>query len=246
MARPTIDTWFPFGIAADRRTRLLCLPHAGAGASVFVSWRHAAPPDVGVCPVQLPGRETRLGDPVYHRMDDLVADLLPLLLPLADRPMALFGHSMGALAAFELARAMRAAGLPAPVRLVVSGRAAPHLADRHPVLHRLPTAQLVDELRELGGTPEQVLDDPAIMSRLLPFLRADFGLNENYRYVAEPPLTTPLNVYGGTTDPRASVAELAGWRAMTSDRFDLHTVPGGHFAVFDHVAAVLAGVAGDA
>jgi medium-chain acyl-[acyl-carrier-protein] hydrolase len=244
MTGPGIDAWFPFGTAADCGARLVCLPHAGAGASVFLPWRRAAAPEVGVCPVQLPGRETRLGDPVYHRVTDLVTDLLPVLLPLADRPMALFGHSMGALAAFELTRAMRAAGLPMPTRLLVSGRPAPHLADRHPVLHRLPADQLVDALRDLGGTPDEVLGDPALMSRLLPFLRADFELNENYRYVDEPPLAIPLTVYGGTADPRASVAELADWRAMTTGPFGMRTVPGGHFAVFAQVTAVLAPVEG--
>lgn len=235
--------WFPFGTADDSRTRLLCLPHAGAGASTFVPWRSRLAPDIGVCPVQLPGRETRLSEPPYGRLCDLVADLLPVLLPMANRPMALFGHSMGALVAFEIARSMRAGGLPMPVHLFVSGRTAPQVPDTHQALHRLSSADLVAELRALGGTPDEVLSDPVVMARVLPFLRADFTLNEDYAFPAEPPLPLPVTVYGGTRDPRATEPELAAWSAVTASSFTLHMVSGGHFAVFENADEVLAHVA---
>jgi medium-chain acyl-[acyl-carrier-protein] hydrolase len=237
--RSLLRRWFPYGTADDARVRLLCLPHAGAGASTFLPWREQLGPAIGVCPVQLPGRETRLSERPYRRLRDLVPQLLPAILPLADRPLALFGHSMGALIVFELARSMRAAGMPLPTHLYVSGRTAPQIRDSHTVMFELSDAELLAELRVLGGTPREVLDDPTVMAKFLPFLRGDLELNENYSFAEEPPMPVPLTVFGGEADPRAAPEELAAWSVVTASRFEVRMLPGDHFAVFQRADVVL-------
>jgi medium-chain acyl-[acyl-carrier-protein] hydrolase len=176
-------------------------------------------------------------------VDTLVTDLLPALLPLLDRPTALFGHSMGALVVLELARTIQAGGLPSPVHVFVSGRSAPHLPDSRPALHALPVEQLVEQLKALGGTDERVLDDGDLMGRLLPVLRADFAVNEVYRRRKDPLIHVPMTVYGGIEDPRASAAELAAWQEIGTESFDLRLVPGGHFAVWENSEDISADIA---
>lgn len=237
--RSSLRRWFPFGTADDARVRLLCVPHAGAGASTFLPWREQLAPEIGVCPVQLPGRETRLNDRPYRRLRDLIPELLTASLPLADRPLALFGHSMGALIVFELARSMRAAGMPLPTQLYVSGRTAPQIRDAHTAMFKLSDAELLAELRVLGGTPRAVLDDPAVMAKFLPFLRGDLELNENYAFADEPPMPVPVTVFGGEADPRALPEELVAWSFITAGRFEVRMLPGDHFAVFQRADVVL-------
>jgi surfactin synthase thioesterase subunit len=244
MERVRTRLWFPFGIGDNCQVRLVCLPHAGAGASAFLSWRQrSAAAGIGVCAVQPPGRETRLGEAAYVEVGALVHDLVPALLPLVDRPTAIYGHSLGALTAFELARGMRAAGLPAPVHLVVSGRPAPQLEDARAHWHDLPAGEMVRQLRILGGTSEEILSHPELVERFLPGLRSDFAMNENYRHAKEPPLAIPLTVLGGTADPRATRPELAAWQEQTTASFHLRTIDGGHFAVLSRAEEVLGCVA---
>jgi surfactin synthase thioesterase subunit len=165
-----------------------------------------------------------------------VADVADALMPLlSDRPFALFGHSLGAIVAFELSRTLRRESAPAPVHLFVSGRIAPQLADARPRLHSMPDDDLVRELSGLGGTPAALLDSAGVRSAVLPVLRADLALNEMYRHVAEEPLDVPLTVFGGHSDPKTSVTELASWQAQTTRRpFGLHMMAGGHFFVAEH------------
>ena len=234
--------WLPYGTCDDCSVRLICLPHAGAGAAAFLPWRARLGPDIGVCPIQLPGRESRMGEEPYRDVRSLTADLLPVLLTLTDRPLALYGHSLGALSAFEIARGLRAAGIGEPLHLFVSGRAAPHVADRRERLSTMPPEDLIQQLRALGGTDEKVLRNREVMGRFIPTLRADMAMNENYRHEARPPLRTPITAYGGTDDPRASGEDLLRWREITTASFELRLFSGGHFAMFDRAPAMLAHV----
>ena len=158
--------------------RLFCFPYAGGGAAAYRPWSNELPSQIDVCAVQLPGRETRLREAPFTRIGPLVETLERALRPYCDLPAAYFGHSMGALIAFELARQQRRLGRPGPVRLFVSGHHGPQLPDPHKPLHRLPKDEFVAELRRLNGTPEVVLQNAEIMELLLPYLRADL---EDYR-----------------------------------------------------------------
>jgi len=215
-------------------TALFCLPHAGAGASVFRGWRDRLP-GVAVLPVQPPGRETRLRDAPHHRMEPLAAELAAVILSVAgDRRYAVYGHSLGALVAFETLREIRRLGGPEPAHLVVSGCVAPHYAhDDSDSIAAAPLDVLVEKIRQLGGTPEWLLADPSVLDMIVPPIRADFTVKESYEYRPEPPLDVPLTVLASTDDPRAPHDLQDRWRDQTTAAFRLHTLLGGHFAVFE-------------
>lgn len=225
--------------------RLFCLPHAGGGASSFRPWADVLPAEVEVCPVQLPGREARMGEPAIDRMEPLVEALSEALRPFDDEPFALFGHSNGALIAFELARRLRREGRHGPVHLFASGRRAPHVPNPRRTVAHLPDDEFLAEMRELGGTPEEVLAHPELMRILLPLLRADVRLNETYAFAADAPLACPITAYGGLGDPKAPREDVEAWREHTAADFTLRFFPGDHFFVFARRDLVLRTLAMD-
>jgi medium-chain acyl-[acyl-carrier-protein] hydrolase len=158
-----------------------------------------------------------------------VAAAAARLAPLLNKPFAFFGHSMGALISYELARHLRRTGAPLPAHLFVSGHGAPHLPDRNPPLHALPQAQFVEKLRELNGTPEEVLRHPELLELLIPILRADFAVCETYVHAPEPPLDCPISAFSGLGDEYVNREELEGWREQTTGRFSVRLFPGDHF-----------------
>jgi medium-chain acyl-[acyl-carrier-protein] hydrolase len=219
--------------------RLFCFPYAGGGAGVYRRWPAAMPAGVEVCAVQLPGREGRLRETPFNRMGPLVDALAAALRPHLDRPFAFFGHSMGALLAFELARRLRREGLPGPLHLFVSGRRPPQDPDREERLHGLSDAQLRDALRRLGGTPREVLEHDEMMRLLTPMLRADLAVVETYRHEPAPPLDCPVTVLGALDDPKAPAEGLPGWAGHTRGPFRVRTLPGNHFFLHSAEAQVL-------
>lgn len=220
---------------SDPRLRLVCFPYAGGGVSIFRDWPRALPRDVEVCSIELPGRDTLIGMPPVSRLPELVEQVRKSLGSLVELPYALFGHSMGTLLAFELARCLRRDALPLPGALYVSGHRAPHLPDPRRPLHLLSDTEFAAELHRLQGTPPQVLANRELMDLVLPLLRGDFAVAETYRYEPEPPLPVPLFAWGGLDDAEVSAAEIAAWEQHTSDRFRMRMLPGSHF--FLHTAA---------
>lgn len=211
---------------------LFCLPYAGGGAAAYRPWLSYLPSTLELQAVQLPGREARLREQPLRRMDQLVAALAPVIEAQLDRPYALFGHSMGALIAFELARALRRLGAPPPLCLVVSGRRAPQLADPDPPLHQLGDGPFVRSIvRRYNGIPRVILEDIDLLRLFLPTLRADLELIETYQYADEAPLDCPIIAFGGQSDERASMAELAAWGAQSLRPLGARQLPGDHFFV---------------
>jgi surfactin synthase thioesterase subunit len=220
--------------------RLFCLPHAGGGGAFFHPWRAALAPDgIEVRPVVLPGRESRIRELPYVTMEQAIAPLAELLAPQIDRPYALFGHSMGAAVSYELARRLLMLGLPAPVRLFVSGRRAPHLPARRGSYARLDDAAFLAEVTRLNGTPSEVLQQPELVRLFLPTLRADFELNDTYVPLPAPRLDCPISAFVGWDDPEADPAELAAWAEVTGGAFRLRHFGGDHFYLKDQAAEVL-------
>lgn len=234
----TDSPWLPFGVQNGAGLRLLCLPHAGAGASVYRAWGRGLPAEIAVCPVQPPGRERRYAETPLTSAREIAACLAPVIIESVRAPYALFGHSTGALVAFVLARQIRALGGPEPVLLFASGRGAPHVPLERTRLAGLSTAVLADVLGRLGGTPEEILRNEEMLAHLQPLLAADFTVNEGYVYEPEPPLAMPITVFAAMDDPRVGVPQAREWERQTSEEFRLHTLEGGHFAVFDHAADV--------
>ena len=209
--------------------RLFCFPYAGAGASMFNSWTEFLPAKIQICPIQLPARESRWGEPPATRLKPLIQTLAPLLKPELDIPFAFFGHSLGALLAFELAREFRRQNGPAPVHLFVSSSSPPQLPNRSRPIHRLPEPQFIEELKRLKGIPEEILQDSELMQLFLPTLRADFAILETYFYVSEEPLDCPISTFGGLEDDKVNREVLTAWQEQTSSDFTMQMFPGDHF-----------------
>jgi medium-chain acyl-[acyl-carrier-protein] hydrolase len=221
---------------------LFCLPYAGGGAYAYRTWRETAPPHLQVCPLELPGRGRRLAEAPFLRMDPLARSMAEFLAEVIDRPYALFGHSMGGLVAFEVARKLRSRGLPAPEHLFVSAMSAPDVPRSGRVLHSAPDEEVKQHLLDLGGTPRELLDDRDLMELMLPTLRADFCVLETYEYRAEPPLPTPITVFAGTRDDAISNQDMSGWRRQTRAAARLQMFPGDHFFLQSRAADVLRSV----
>jgi surfactin synthase thioesterase subunit len=233
----TGSPWFVF--CAEQRKghvpfRLFCFHYAGSGASVFRPWTRWLSDRVELVAVQLPGRENRLDEPLLHSMEQVTTPLAEALPPLLDRPFAFFGHSTGAVICFELARVLRRRALPQPRLLFVSGQNAPHI--KPAVLrHRLSDPEFIEVLRGCRGTPDAVLQDPALLELLLPRIRADGAVYETYRYERQAPLECPIVVFRGLDDALVDALGLAAWTAETRHRVRRYDFPGGHF--FPHEAA---------
>jgi medium-chain acyl-[acyl-carrier-protein] hydrolase len=224
------DAWIAFRKPAPQaRLRLFCFPYAGAGAAIFRTWAGSLPDYVDVCPVQIPGRGTRLMEKPYTLISPLVETLAQALAPLLDRPFAFFGHSLGALLGFELARQIRRRSGVQPVRLFVSAAPAPQIPHRDRPSYALPEAEFLEELRHLNGTPEELLGNAELMQIMIPVLRADFAVSQTFVYAAEPPLDCDITGFGGLQDHRVTRDDLAAWRDQTSASFTLHMCPGDHF-----------------
>ncbi len=213
----------------DAELRLFCFPYAGASAAIYRTWHQKLPPTVEVRAVELPGRGTRLREKPFLGLLPLVEHLGEALEPYLDRPFAFFGHSMGALIAFELARLLRREGRTLPLHLFVSGHRAPHLPSKHRPIHSLPEPEFLQELKNLEGTPEAVLENSELMELLSPVLRADFSVCETYYYHTEEPLSCPITAFGGTDDRDVDRSMLEPWREHTTGEFRLHMLPGNHF-----------------
>ncbi len=224
------DPWLlRFTPRPQARLRLFCFSSAGSGGAVFRSWLDALPPHIDLCAVQLPGRENRLREKPFTSLSVLVESLMQALLPRLDQPFALFGHSMGAMVAFELARALQAADAPQPTHLLVSGRRAPHLPETETPMHRLADDALVAEIgRRYGGIPAEVLRHRDLLD-LLQGLRADMTVVETHGFVQGAPLRCPIAAFGGASDARATPEQLMAWSAHTESGHRLRLFPGGHF-----------------
>lgn len=228
---------------AARALRLYCFGHAGASAAAFRTWQARLEPSIEVCAIELPGHGRRMAEAPQDKLLPLAGELTQALareLRAAPMPYALFGHSMGALLAFEVARGLARLAMPPPLRLLVSGANAPQRRPPSRMLHRLPDEALLDELRTYDGTPRELLDERDLMALLLPTLRADFCMVETYHYHPGPGLTVPLTVLAGRADARVSADGVAAWALETSGISHNAWHDGGHFFIDTHAESVLA------
>lgn len=225
--------------------RLFCLPHAGGGATTYRHWAQLLAPDIEVIAIRLPGRESRLGEPPLRTIPDIVTALVTDVAPWLDRPYAWFGHSFGALIAYETCRALRQARLPAPVRLFVSGRRAPHIPSPRSPIHRASLPEFLGRLQELNGTSPEFAEDEAALASLLPMLRADFTAVETYTYQPGPPLGCPISVFSGLDDGFVASAGLHAWQEHTSASCHVRLFRGGHFFLHESPGPLLSQIASE-
>jgi surfactin synthase thioesterase subunit len=212
--------------------RLFCFPYAGAGASTFFAWAELLPKGVELCAVQLPGRENRIGEKPLTSVQAIVQEAAAGLLPFLDRPVALFGHSMGALIAFELANHWEQHRQVDLRHLFVSGHDAPQLPAARKTMHLLPDGEFLRELMRINGMAPEILADENLMEILLPVLRADFRVAETYRCAeGARRLSCPISALGGLKDEFVSPDRLAAWRGLARSAFSQHLFPGDHFYI---------------
>lgn len=221
-------SWLP--PADDQASlRLLCFPFAGGGASIFSPWRSQLAPEVAVCPLQLPGRESRLREPPIPDIPSLVTALADAIDNQLASPYVFLGCSFGALLAYELARELRRRARPLPSRLIVISHGAPGWR-RPPSMTHLSDADFIAALQSrYEAIPAAILADPEVLQIFLPVLRADFMALESYRHHSEDPLPLPIDAWYGSHDQTLSREGVAAWATHTSTTFALHELPAGHF-----------------
>jgi surfactin synthase thioesterase subunit len=212
---------------ADPVARLVCFPHAGGTAPFYRPVPFALRAEVEVVAIQYPGRQDRRGEPAIDSVPVLADRVHEVLARRPALPVTLFGHSMGAVVAFEVARRFEAAGQP-PVRLFASGRRGP-ATHRAESVHRGDDEAILAEIRRLNGSAAAVLDDDELMRAALPALRADYRAVETYSCAPDTTVSCPVTVLTGDADPKTSVAEAREWERHTTGGFDLQVFPGGHF-----------------
>ncbi|MFC5751448.1 thioesterase II family protein [Actinomadura rugatobispora] len=234
-----------FHPAPDAGTRLVCFPHAGGSASFYHPVSAALAPGIEVLTVQYPGRQDRRAEQPITDIGELADGVFAALRPWldggppsgGDRKVALFGHSMGAIVAFEVARRMERE-FRAPSLLVASGRRAPSRY-RQEAVHRRDDAGIIAEITRLSGTDPRLLDETEMLRAALPAIRGDYQAVETY--VSDPgaALACPVTVFVGDDDPMVTLEEANAWRGHTTAGFDLHVFKGGHFYLTSQPAATI-------
>jgi medium-chain acyl-[acyl-carrier-protein] hydrolase len=231
----TRNQWFE-SLSTDRapKVRLFCFPYAGGNAHVFREWQRYFAPQVDICLVHLPGRARRIGEPPRKQILPLVREIADEIGEKLNGRFAFYGHSMGALIAFELARELRRRNGSMPEHLFLSACRAPTVVRTVPQKFNLSDAEFLDEVRKLNGTPREVFEHPQYLNALLPLLRADFEITDTYEYLDEAPLACCITTYGGQYDELATLQNLHPWELQTSAVFKSQVFAGDHFFIHSH------------
>ncbi|MGC5010638.1 thioesterase II family protein [Streptosporangium sp. DT93] len=233
------DVWVRrFHEGPDRAPFLVCFPHAGGSANYFSPLSGMLRSSAQVLALQYPGRQDRRHHRCLTTIDAFADEVFAALEPIMKQPVAFFGHSMGAMIAFEVATRMRERLDTEPGVLMVSGRRAPSRHREEPGVHLRDDDGIVAELKGLSGTDTRVLDDPDVLDMILPAVRGDYTAVETYRYRPRPVLGCPIVALTGDEDPKADLDEVEGWRDHTTGAFRMHTFRGGHFYLVEHGKAV--------
>lgn len=225
--------------------RLFCFTYAGGAASIYRDWSNKLPRSIEVHAFQFPGHGNRLSEPLFRRVQPLVESIAQELMPYLKGSFAFFGHSMGAIISFELAQLLRQENKPGPSHLFLSGRPSPHRTEKEAPTYDLPEPEFIEELKKMGGTPQEVLEHPELMAVLNPILRADLEVCQTYEYEPRPPLDCPITVFGGLQDEDVSREQLEGWRDYTTSHFTVRMFPGNHFFLHSSAPVLLRMIAQD-
>jgi len=227
-------------LISEAPVRLFCLPYAGGSAQLYSNWNQFLSPFIQVCPIHLPGRGVRIKEKPYHNLEMLVDAIVEGIYMEIDRPYAFFGHSMGGLLSFEVVRALLNKGLFEPIHLFVSAHRAPQCELKRDQLHNLPDVEFKNSLATLNGTPEELLNNIELMNLLMPAIRADFSVCENYMHkYSGGPFSFPITAFKGLQDEYFSQQEIEAWNVHTNNLFDVHLLPGDHFYIHHQQKSVL-------
>ena len=232
--------WFDRPVKTSRSAfRLYCFPYAGGSSTIFRSWAAGVPADLEPVGVELPGRGRRIGEALLPDLDSLAFEAAEAIAATGDTRFALFGHSMGALLAFQVARRLRARGGPMPRHLFVSGCRAPHWHSDRKTVTVMSNEEFINTLRDLNGTPDSVLRNPELMDLVLPVLKSDFTAVDRWQYRPERTLNIPITAFGGRSDPHVSPDAMHGWRDHTQQEFQCRLFSGDHFFIHSNEGLML-------
>jgi surfactin synthase thioesterase subunit len=222
------------------KMKLFCLPYAGGSAALYMKWKSFLHPSIHIVPIELAGRGKRLSEPFYSDIEQAVHDLYEKIKgELDELPYALFGHSMGGLLAFELAHKIQLQGHIAPTIIFLSGKNPPHSQNQRDI-HHLPNKELINEIFKMGGTPKEILQHDELVEMLIPILRADFTLVENYRYNKRKEiLDCDLVVMNGREDGLTQDSDMKEWSRYTKREMRTYHIDGGHFFINEHLESVV-------
>ncbi|NWF50276.1 MAG: thioesterase [Ignavibacteriaceae bacterium] len=224
--------------------KLFCFPYAGGSSFMFRRWPEFLPEDVEVCPVELPGRGRRISEDPIDNLSELISSLAGSILPHLNKPFEFFGHSMGALISFELARYLKTKFDIEVSHLYVSAQSAPHLEREPKVTYNLPSEEFIEVLRSLNGMPDELLSNTEMMQIMLPILRADFAICETYQFTSGSPLNCSITAIGGAEDDKVEIAELYAWSELTTNKFSMIQIPGDHFFLLKSEQMLLSTMSG--
>lgn len=226
----------------EANVRLFCFGHAGSGGAFFRPWKTPLLPEIEVCPIVLPGREMRQGEEPYTRIEQVIEPLFAALLPLTGKPFAFFGHSLGAVIAYELARRFTASYAPAPFCLFVSARRAPRVHARRQPFFGLPDDEFLAAVSRMNGMRSELLEYPEVLQLFLPSLRADFEMNDTYTFFPGPRLSCPVFAFAGDQDSEVYPSEMSDWAEVTDNQFTLRVFHGDHFYHKDAPLAIFSAI----
>lgn len=219
-----------YGHKQKRQARVICFPFAGAGAVAFQPWaKHFKDTNIDFLGVSIPGRENLIKEKFETSIERLCEKLLPNIVEISDKPYVFLGHSLGGLIAFELCRLLRRDGHSLPIHLFVSAVRSPNMLNPNTLMHTLSDQQLIKEIGEYGGTPNEILSNPRLLSMILPTLKADFKLFESYEYKEGSPMNIPITALSGIADRIARPEYMHNWKYQTNSEFDQIEYPGNHF-----------------
>ncbi len=235
------SAWFePIDRPESPGLQVFCFHSAGCSASMFRLWKGIGQNRLKFTGVQLPGRERRFGEPAYRRVSEIAPALAEQFISTPQSAYCFFGHSFGALVAFETARELQRRAAAGPLMLFVAALRAPHLPPRNAPIHQLPDREFLLRLVQLGGMDSNLASQPELLEPFLHTIRADFEAVETYSYLASPRLNRPILAFAGASDEAHPPEEVGAWRELTNAPFELITLPGGHFFLQDASATLAA------
>lgn len=213
------------------KLRLFCFPYAGGNAHLFNQWAKFLPSGIEVCSVSMPGRGSRINETPLREISEAVERLTEKIVELDDKPFAFFGHSLGATIAFEITRKLAKSKQKTPIYLFVSGRSAPQTIEKVEKTYHLSDTEFIESVRTLGGTPQELIDNRELMELIVPGLKADFQMVQNYQFNFDSPISCPISAFGGLSDNFVSRENLNAWSELTSAKFSAKFLEGDHFFI---------------
>lgn len=245
----TVSPWLTyFTPRPHAKVRLFCIPHGGGGAQNFKDWAESLPEFIEVVALSFPGRGSRHAEPAIHSMGELVNEIVNAITPFLDKPYAFFGHSVGALVAYEVVCRIEQANqtegttLKLPMRLITSAHEVPAESHADTPMYQLSDAELLTKIGELGLVPDEALQNKELVDFILPPLRADFEVSETYQWQKVEPLTVPITATLGDQDTLLTEQDMQGWRAYTCRDFAFKCYEGDHFYTVSKMSELLADI----